>query len=268
MNNHQVHRNYYPRQKFSYLLVPLLFCLLILTSGCVRYDVGINFAGQHRGVLVQHITLDEELTSFSQAEARKWLQSVEERANKLQGRTKQISEQEIEVQIPFSNGEELATKFNQIFDPQSKKNNNNRANQIQSSVPLQSHLELHQSNLLILERNKLNLNLDLRGIGVLSDSADVVVNSTSLLAIQFILKTPWGAKSLTQNPQSIPAEVQVNGRKLVWQLHPGEINSIEAVFWIPSYLGLGTILIALLVIFGFYFKYKRFPWQIQLPDGN
>ncbi len=261
MNNYQIQRHYYPRRKFSYLLAPLLFCLLILTGGCVRYDVGIDFDGQHRGMLVQHITLREQLTSFSPVEANQWLQSLEERAKKLQGKTKQISEQEIEVQIPFSNGEQLATKFNQFFDPENQQGKKNIASPTQNVVQLQSNLQLHQSNLLLLERNRLNLSLDLRGLGVLSDSEEAVVNANSWLTLQFVLRTPWGAKSLSQEPQNLQPEVEENGKQLVWQLHPGEINQIEVVFWFPSYLGLGTVLIVLLFFFGFYFKYQRFPWS-------
>ncbi len=261
MNNYQIQRHYYPRRKFSYLLVPLLFCLLILTGGCVRYDVGIDFSGQHRGVIVQHITLGEQLTKFSQVEANKWLQSLEERAQKLQGKTKQISEQEIEVQIPFSNGEQLAAKFNQFFDPENQQSKQNIAIPKQNVVQLQSHLQLNQSNLLILERNKLNLSLDLRGLGVLSDSEEAVVSANSWLALQFVLRTPWGAKSLNQEPQILQPEVEEDGKQLVWQLHPGEINQIEVVFWVPSYLGLGTVLIVLLFFLGFYFKYQSLPWS-------
>ena len=45
------------------LLVVLLTSLLL--SGCVKYDVGLNFDNSNSGELVQHIKLGERLTSFS-----------------------------------------------------------------------------------------------------------------------------------------------------------------------------------------------------------
>ncbi len=42
------------------LFLPLILSLLVLLTGCVRYDVGINFDEQHHGEIVQHIRLAKQ----------------------------------------------------------------------------------------------------------------------------------------------------------------------------------------------------------------
>jgi len=100
-------------------ILPFLCGIFLFLTGCVRYDVGINFPHQHHGEIIQHITLGQRLTSLSQTEATKWLNSIEQRAKLLKGKTDHISEREIIVTIPFSNSQELEEKFNQFFDPSS-----------------------------------------------------------------------------------------------------------------------------------------------------
>lgn len=48
----------------------VLLLASLLLSGCVKYDVGINFQGQHHGAIVQQIKLGEQLTSFSNSQAQ------------------------------------------------------------------------------------------------------------------------------------------------------------------------------------------------------
>ncbi|NEO27684.1 MAG: DUF3153 domain-containing protein [Kamptonema sp. SIO4C4] len=241
----------------------LLFCALFL-GGCVRYDVGVQVDGQYRGAIAQHIQLGEQLTSFTEKELNQWLKTIEQRARKLNGNTKHLSNQEIVVTIPFSNGEELVEKFNQFFNPTQQ-----TPNQIATSeeiVPLNSQLGLHQSNLLFLERDQLNLNVDLRGLEMFSSEGNLVLNNaSSLLNLEFTLTTPWGARIVQNSDTGIIPPVTRQGNQLIWQLQPGEMNHIEAVFWIPSWLGLGTIGIILLVLAGFYLKYKQFPWTASPP---
>jgi hypothetical protein len=71
------------------------------------------------------------------------------------------------------------------------------------------------------------------------------------------LKTPWGAKTI-QRTENAPVP-QKNHNQLVWHLNPGELNHIEAVFWLPSPLGIGTLLIVLFVGVGYYLRYKFMP---------
>lgn len=242
-------------RRFRVLWVMLSAAFLL--SGCVNYDVGVNFQSPHQGEFVQHIKLGEQLTSFSSSQVQDWLDSVEQRARQLEGRTKRLSDKEIVVSIPFYTGAELESKFNEFFNPV-KKNYQAQTDADLNLPSLNSHLKVNQNNLLLFIRNKLSFDLDLRSLGVLSSSGTVVVSPGSLFDLEFRLQTPWGARSIESSPNAIKPVID-EGNQLVWKLQPGEINHLEAAFWLPSSLGIGTVGIVLLVVGGFYLKYKRLP---------
>jgi hypothetical protein len=58
---------------------------------------------------------------------------------------------------------------------------------------------------------------------------------------------------------AIGSEVQQQGKQLVWKLKSGAENHLEAVFWVPSPLGIGTVAIVLLVIGGIFLRAQLFP---------
>jgi hypothetical protein len=238
-------------KKFCCLFLFLLICL----SGCVRYDVGINFAQVNRGTIIQHIKLGEQLTSFSKTEGNAWLNSIQKRALQLQGKTKKISEEEIVVTIPFYNGQELVSKFNQFFNP-SELNQKTKSNQFTDLLKLKAEMSIRQSNLLLLERNVLNVRADLRPLGVLSEEGNIIISPGDLIDLELKFSFPWWTK-LVQGELSPPA--QVSKHQVTWRLQPGQINQIKTIFWLPNYVGLGSVAIALLIIVGFYLKYKKLP---------
>jgi len=223
--------------------------LVFLLSGCVEYDVGINFQNQHQGAIVQTISLSKQLTTLNQSQAEQILKDIDKRARQLQGRIKKVSPEEVSIIIPFNNGRELVDKFEQFFNPQLQEN--------QELLDINPEISLQESNLLLLQREKLNILIDLTSLGVFSQEGNLIVTPSSLFNINFSLKTPFGAKNISQNTNLEPIN---NGNQLVWHLQPGQINEIEVVFWLPSTLGIGTILIILLIIIGFYLKYRRLPW--------
>lgn len=245
------------------LWVILLASLLL--SGCVRYDVGVNFEGQHHGAIVQHIKLEERLTNFSNSQVQEWLKSVEGRAKQLQGRTRRLSNQEIIVTIPFSSGAELESKFNQFFNPVVKKDAKSKPVDAVDLPNFDSKFHLDQGNFFFWHRNHFSYDVDLRSLGVLSTNGNVIISPDSLLNLQFSLETPWGARSIDKADNAISPEVYDKGHQLLWTLKPGQLNHIEAVFWLPSPLGTGTLVIVLLVLGGFYWKYKSFPWTTAKP---
>jgi hypothetical protein len=246
----------------------LLLASLIL-SGCVKYDLGVNLEGPHHGMIVQHIKLGEQLTNFSNSQAQEWLESIEGRAKQLQGKTKRLSDEEIVVTIPFSNGAELESKFNQFFNPGAQNKSQSQVAAETTDLPtLNSKFRLNQGNFIFWQRNQLSYDLDLRSLGVVSANGNVIVSPTSLLDLQFSLETPGGARSIEKADNAIQPQVYDDGHQLVWTLKPGQINHIEAVFWLPSPLGIGTVAIALLVLGGFYIKYKSFPWTATTPVAS
>lgn len=229
----------------------------LLLSGCVEYDVGVTFNSPHRGEIVQHIKLGERLTSFSGDSAQEWLTSIERRVGQLQGKTKRVSNEEITVTIPFNNGAELEAKFNEFFNPVDKKSG--VATTTEELPTIDSKLRLNQNNLLLLLRNRLSYDLDLRSLSLISNNGNVLISPGSILELEFSLNTPWGARSVEKVDHAIHPESHRQGRQLVWTLKPGQLNHVEAVFWLPSPIGIGTVLIALFVAAGIYLRYTFMP---------
>ncbi len=258
-------RQYISRRSFKLLRWGFLAIILLsylAISGCVQYDVGVNFAGPNQGVFVQHIRFDEELRNFGSKQSRQWLSKIETRAKSLAGEVRWESPQDVTVKIPFTSGQELAEKFNAFFQPQQLGNNRQSG---QESLPnLDIHFDLQQSNLLLLQRNHLQIELDLRSLGLVSPEGEVIINPTSLFQLGFSLEAPWGAKNVPVDHGLIPITSQ-DGHRLTWQLQAAEINHLEAVFWLPSPIGLGALVIILLMLTGFYAKYRYLPWaKVQM----
>jgi hypothetical protein len=97
----------------------------------------------------------------------------------------------------------------------------------------------------------------LRSLALIASKGNVLANAGSILDLEFSLKTPWGAKNIQLTETAI--EPEKNGNQLVWKLQPGQLNHIEAVFWLPSPLGIGALLIILFVWGGLYLRYNFMP---------
>ncbi|MBE9013040.1 DUF3153 domain-containing protein, partial [Pseudanabaenaceae cyanobacterium LEGE 13415] len=85
----------------------ILVFVALVTSGCVNYDVGIQFDSPNRGAIVQRIQLDDRLSTFTGGTAQSWLSNIDQRVKRLQGKTRRLSNQEVLATIPFSNGQDL-----------------------------------------------------------------------------------------------------------------------------------------------------------------
>jgi len=223
----------------------------MLLSGCVDSDLEIRFDRPNQGEIVQHIQLGDTFTRFSGTSAQQWFTAIEQRSHALGGQVERVSEQLLVVTLPFSSAADLETKFNRFFSV------GNDAlvapTGIGAELPaIASHLTLNHNNLLLLERYRLTYDLDLRSLGVRSSSGSLLLSPGSLVDLVFRLETPWGARNVAK---SLPGQKQ--GQAIVWQLVPGEVNHIETVFWLPSPLGIGTLLIGLLVAVGSFLKYPR-----------
>jgi hypothetical protein len=224
-----------------------------LLSGCVDYDIAINFESQTHGEIVQHIQLGQQLTSFSGTTVQEWLDSIKERANQLGGRTKQLKEGEVLVTIPFNNGAELEEKFNDFFNPLDKQ----KSRPVPDLPDIKSHLTVTQSNWIFAIRNRLVYDLDLSALSVLSSNGNVLLSPGSILDLDFSLNTPWGARKLETDLQSIATEKPDS--QFSWKLKSGQVNHLETVFWVPSPIGIGALVIILLVALGGFLKYRLLP---------
>ncbi|MBW4582698.1 MAG: DUF3153 domain-containing protein [Tildeniella nuda ZEHNDER 1965/U140] len=248
---HQVGRNLkYAFERSRHLWLILLVSLLL--SGCVRYDVGVRFDSPNRGEFTQHIQLEERLQRFSGSTAQQWLTLIEQRSQRLGGRIDRLPNHDLLVTIPFTSSGDLQTKFNQFFSPLEE---NNAATAAITLPPIASRFTLSTSNLLLVERNHLRYELDLRSLGVRSSSGGLLLSPASLIDLEFRLQTPWGAKSISSANINQPAIS--SAKTLIWQLLPGELNHLEVVFWLPNPLGIGTLAIVLFVLIGRFLKYPR-----------
>jgi hypothetical protein len=238
---------------------PILFIIIslsLLLSGCVQYDLGINFNHANSGELVQHIQISEKLTSLSGDYVYEWLNSLERRAKKLQGSAKRISPQEVVVKIPFTNGKELQEKFNSFFNPR----NDKKAKDLDNNgelAKIDSNLIVEQNNFLLFVRNRLIYDLDLSSLAVIASNGNVIEGTSSLVNLDLSLNTPFGAKNIQQIEDVNQPEK--HGNQLVWQLQPGQLNHVEIVFWLPNFLGIGTLVIILLIWAGLYLRYTVLP---------
>jgi len=233
-------------------LVSLLLILMVFLTGCVRYDVGIDFQNQHRGEIIQNINLAPQLSRLSQKEVQEWIDSLQKRAENLNGKLENISENSFRVIIPFSNGQELSNKFNQLYHQQTRREKK-QSDKI-DLVNLDAQMSIEQTNLLLLERNLMNFTVDLRGLGVVSQEGNIIVSSGSLLDLNLGITSPLMVQLIQQN-----AQISKKNNELIWHLQPGQINQLEVICWVPSYLGIGGALIILLFFAGYYLKYKRIP---------
>lgn len=257
------------------LVVMLMACSLMLLTGCVKYDLEINFASQNHGEIIQHIQIGERLSSFSSETARLWLESIKRRTRDLGGKTQKISDQEIVVNIPFNNGVELADKINQFMNPVGQPASGAKKELDPELPPISAAISVTQNNWLFALRNRLIYDLDLRSLGVISTNGNLLISPGALLDLQFALRTPWGGKVITGDPQSPVAEAETKpiqaaekmpeildqGRTFLWTLQPGQMNHIEVIFWVPSPIGIGAGIIALFIGISMYVKNLLSPPQ-------
>ena len=237
----------------------LWFMLLaaLLLSGCVQSEVGLNFNSQTRGEMVQHITLNEQLVGFSGSTVQEWLKSIERRARKLQGHSKRLSPQEILVTIPFNNGKDLEAKFNQFFNPTPKQIAKLTAATGVELPPLESRFSLKENNALFAVRSRFSYDLDLRSLALTANGDNPLANPSALLSFEFSLKAPWGARSIETADHALHPERRQD--QLVWTLQPGQQNHIEAIFWLPSPVGIGSLFIVAFVALGSFLRHQLLP---------
>ncbi len=225
--------------------IALLLAASLLLSGCVDYDVGINVASSSQGEIVQHLRVGDRLRGLSDSSIRQWSRFVEQRARSLGGRVERRPNQELWVHIPFGDAKDLETKFNQFFSATA--DNKGQAALLSGLPEIQSHLTVHRSNFLVLEHSRVQYDLDLRSLGLSSDSGNLLLSPAALVDLEFTLSAPWGARSLSALP------VRREEKRLVWKLNPGQDNHVDVAFWMPNAIGIGTGLILICVIAGQYF---------------
>jgi hypothetical protein len=218
----------------SILILGLLLTLSL--GGCVKYQTTINFHSFNSGDLIQHITLDKQFYQINQQAIDIWLESIEQRANQINGTVSKTSPQELTVTVPFRRTTELVSKFNQFFAGDQQR--------------LASQLSISESNFLLANRYQLTYDLDLSSLTVNS------LERGKTIDLQFALQapsTPFDQLPSTGSGQhrATPNSPTTNQQ---WSLQLGKANHLTSTFWIPNPLGIGGLLIGILVAIGYLLK--------------
>jgi hypothetical protein len=230
-----------------------LCCLLsIALSGCMKYETGINFHSLNYGEIIQHIEIGDRLNNFSQQAVQTWIASIEERTKAARGKIERSSDGNLNVIIPFNNPQELVSKLDSYFN----------ANPLpsQEQAGLNTHIQIDQNNFFLVVRNHLTYDIDLRFQIVKSNDPKVSLVSTDALDLNLSIQSPWGVNS-NNRPDRIGGDRGANDNQKIWKLRSGQMNHIEATFWLPNPLSIGSIAIALISLAGYYFKYRELPWR-------
>ena len=239
------------------ILLTIMIAAITL-SGCVQYDLGIEFQDQTHGQMTQHIQLSQQFSELSAEAVTQWTESLEQRVKSLGGTTEYLSAENLQITIPFYGGPDLEQKFNQFFNP-GELNAETARQVLEEEVPqLSSQLNLTQQNLIFVLRNRFNLDLDLRALALEVTDDKIVLNSNGIVDLDFSLMTPWGA-NIIEGSQPLTVVSKQEGKQLIWQLQAGQINHIEAIFWVPSFVGIGTGIILILILLGSLIRYRLFP---------
>jgi hypothetical protein len=236
----------------KYRLLWLILVAFFLLSGCVRDDISLRFSDANHGRFVQQIRIAQPTTGLENVMAIAWLERLEQQTEKLGGWVQHPSTQDSVLTIPFFNAKDLEAKFNRLFQEEFQPSSQVRKTKPSEPLPtIASHLKMRSGNWILLQRMVLNYELDLRSLNSLFVKEKMAIDPREVLSLEFRLSTPWGAR--VSEDQLTPMR-HSQGRQLIWKLEPGEINHIAAIFWVPSPVGIGTMLIVLLVLLGILIK--------------
>ncbi len=215
--------------------VLLLLVLSLGLTGCLDAQTQIRFDSPQHGQIVQNIQLGSQL-----AAAQGWLNQLETQARKLGGQVQRPDRQTLSIALPFTNAQDLETKFNQLVTPP--------AGASDDLPPIAAHLQVTTSNLLLLQRDRLVYDIDLTALGLQAPDGSVLFDASQGLDLSFGVAGPWGAGGR--------AGQKANGITR-WNLQPGQTQRIVATLWMPSPIGLGAAAIVGLVAAGTYYQRQR-----------
>ena len=207
-----------------------MLALALCLSGCVDYQLGIQFDSQTHGVLIQTLHLDDRFVALNSDVQQQWLQVFIEEARAFSGKAEALEDGTLQVQIEFNNGADLVKKFNQLFAP------DGLMTQVPGAPPLLAHLDLTQENWGVALLNHLHGEIDLSGL-----KADTAVGDGGAL-------DRWRTLDLS-------FQVEAMGDAHQWPLRPGQVNTVDTTFWVPSPIGIGALVIAVLCAGGYGVRY-------------
>ncbi len=227
--------------------VPILLLLLLsfLLGGCVQAELGVEFYGTAGGRITEHLKLSERAAALSNVD--RLLANLQAQARSAGGDSRRVGAHELSLSLPFGQGRDLQLKLEQLLNStlSGLTDMAGGAQPTAAPAPVRTHLNLRTANWLLATANHLELDLDLRSLGVAAPDGALLLTAGQLVDLEVSLSTPLGARSPQQRNAS-----------LVWTLTPGIVNHIEADFWLPNPLGIGAVGIAAVVGAGYLLKYR------------
>jgi hypothetical protein len=243
----------------------LLPCLLLL-CGCFQYDLTLQFDHQLQGRIEQVITLNDRAAAVANGTLAPWLEALEARTRQLGGRVSSPGYNQRALVVPFTTSQNLVQQFSRLFADEPP-----TAVSDEISKPIQAvtstltipdlgqipfHLAFSQQDWVLASRTHLIYDIDLQQLPTAPTRPDGAF-SNAWSTLNFRLQTPWGISQIA--PASLsPALRWPNGAG--WQLEPGRAYHIEVWFWVPSLVALGTVVIGLLVLLGYFLRYRLLGW--------
>ncbi|MDB9526010.1 DUF3153 domain-containing protein [Oscillatoria sp. CS-180] len=215
---------------------------VVLLAGCLQYDLDLQFDSQTHGQLIQQLHWRGS-TPATNRDLQQWLRVLSDRAQGVGGSTQSLNDG-LEIRIPFNNGQDLETKFNQFFAPADE----TMPFTLPAGDPIQATLSLDQGNRFLAIYNHVTLRLDLTAVPDLAETGLPFLQGQQLLTGRVKVEAPW--------VRSASGELDTAE---TWRLVPGEVNEIEADFWVLSPIGIGAVAIALFVLLGYGIKYGILP---------
>jgi hypothetical protein len=249
-----------------------LLVLPLALSGCLRYDLTLRFDHQTHGQISQTIDLSERGAALAQPTLEPWLEALQVRSRPLGGQLSQ-GPQTVTLTVPFGTAADLGDRFQQLFAdapspaivPGAKVATANAATektspgdsptylQLPGWEPVPFALDIEQTSWLLASRTHLTYTLDLSQLPTNKD--DAADPASSWADLRFRLQVPWGLADIA--PTATPPLAQ-DPTGATWPLKPGQITSIDAVFWLPNAVALGSVGIVALVLAGYGLRYRIF----------
>lgn len=240
----------------------VLLALPLVLSGCLRYDLTLRFDHHAHGEIQQTIALSDRGAALAQPTLAPWLEELKVRSRPLGGQLTQAP-QTITLTVPFGTAADLGDRFQQLFatatSPALEPSSGESTSSGDSSTylhlpgwdPVPFALAISQTNWLLASRTHLTYTLDLRQLPANRDNS--TEPAPSWADLRFRLQVPWGLAELS--PTATPP-TQQDPTGATWQLELGEITAIDAAFWLPNAIALGTLGIVALVLAGYGLRYR------------
>lgn len=240
----------------------VLPCLLLL-SGCFQYDLTLRFDHQLQGQIKQVITLGDRAAAVANGTLAPWLKTLETRTRQLGGTVAETGYNQRSLVVPFTTSADLVNQFNQLFadqpPTQEQPNAGPASTEMASTLTIPDlgqvpyKLAIDQRDWLFASRTHLTYDIDLQQLPTAPASAANEWENRPWADLSFRLQVPWGLSQVLPT-SAAPDDILPNGAR--WQLKSGHAYHIEVWFWVPSLVALGAVVITLVVILGYFLRYR------------